>query len=318
MNRFPPLRFRFVLPLLLCFGMSNCSISQPAVSSVPPAVAYQFPYQLDQAEATFELPKKLVEISGLSLSKDKTKLFVIQDEDGIVFIFDKKTGEIVDKIPFGKTGDYEGVEHVNGIVYVVKSSGKIYAIKKPGEPLQEIFKYKTPLTKAHDVEGLGYDPTCNALLLACKGQPDDPEKELNFSKAIYHFHLDSMVLDSVPAMVINRQDVLNYFKDHPPLIKIKKNGEEKVTDPAKLPCYPSAIAVHPISGNYYITSSRGKVVFVTTPKGKLLHIEKLQKKIHPQPEGLAFDTDGTLYLSNEGDGGKGKIYRFGYQVPKNQ
>ena len=48
-------------------------------------------------------------------------------------------------------------------------------------------------------------------------------------------------------------------------------------------------------------------------EGKILHLEKMDKKFHPQPEGLTFDEDGTLYIANEGKEGNGTILRFNYQ-----
>jgi DNA-binding beta-propeller fold protein YncE len=34
--------------------------------------------------------------------------------------------------------------------------------------------------------------------------------------------------------------------------------------------------------------------------GEIIGLEKLNKKIHSQPEGIVFGKDGTLYISNEG------------------
>ncbi len=312
--------------LLLLSFVSPKLLAQPSPTQFTPTEYvqdYDFPYRMSQPVQVFELPKKLVEISGLSLTGGPNdQLAVIQDEEGIVFFIDKKTGEVTRELAFGKDGDYEGVEVVGKDVYIVKSSSKIYHVKNFGSDDQEVSKYSTPLTKEHDVEGLGYDPQTNALLLACKGEPKQDksakENERLFAKAVYRFPLSSYKLDSIPAMVINRQDILDYFQNHPPLIKVNKEGEVKASNPEKLPCYPSAIAIHPISGNYYISSSKGKVLFIVSPQGEILHLEKLDKRIHPQPEGLAFDKDGTLYLSNEGRDGPARIYRFAYQKLKNQ
>lgn len=303
--------------------ISNCTVSQQATSQpgVPEdkVVPFSFPYDLHNAAATFELPDRLVEISGLTISQDQKNLVAIQDEDGILFYIDKSSGEVINEVPFGKPGDYEGIEQVNGVVYVVKSSSKIYEIQKAGSSLQEVIKHKTPLTKEYDIEGLGYDPIANSLMLACKGQPDAIAEETNYAKAVYHFNLQTMTLDTVPAIIVDRQNIYDYFQSHPELIKEGENGEKKEIKLSKLPSYPSSIAIHPITGHYYVTSSKGKAVLVADAKGKIIHIEKMKKKFHPQPEGLTFDKDGTLYISNEGKGEeKAKIYRFDYQIPKNQ
>ncbi|MEO0776004.1 MAG: SdiA-regulated domain-containing protein [Bacteroidota bacterium] len=319
-----------ILPLLLStFGLllpGSTALAQPQVPttvSVSGSENYHFPYRMNQPEQTFELPEKLVEISGLSLTGTPLdQLAVIQDEQGIVFFIDKDSGEVLRELSFGKDGDYEGIEVVGEDVYIVKSSSKIYHIKKFGHAEQSVVKYSTPLTKEYDVEGLAYDRRQHALLLACKGEPQtdnsDPSDQKRFTRAVYRFPLQTHQLDTVPVMAINREDILEYFKNHPPLLKVDKDGEIKESNPEKLKCYPSAIAIHPHTGNYYVSSSKGKVLFVVSPRGQLLHLEKLDKRIHPQPEGLAFEEDGTLYVSNEGRDGPGRIYRFAYQKLKNQ
>ena len=80
--------------------------------------------------------------------------------------------------------------------------------------------------------------------------------------------------------------------------------------------HPSALAVHPISNDIYIMSSKGKTMIVLNNRGEIISFEKLKKKIHPQPEGIAFDKNGTMYISNEGKkGGNGRICVFHYKKP---
>ena len=45
-------------------------------------------------------------------------------------------------------------------------------------------------------------------------------------------------------------------------------------------------------------------------KGNVQKVVKLDKSEYRQPEGLCFAKDGTMYMSSEGKGGKGRIYRF--------
>ena len=60
-----------------------------------------------------------------------------------------------------------------------------------------------------------------------------------------------------------------------------------------------------------MTSSKGKLIMVLSESGKILHIEKLNKKLIPQPEGLCFDKDGTLWLSSEKKKeSPSKIYKY--------
>ena len=61
-------------------------------------------------------------------------------------------------------------------------------------------------------------------------------------------------------------------------------------------------------------SSKGKArsVLVMAPSGELLSIRELDKDPFNQPEGICFEKDGTMYISTEAKGkrGKGRVYRF--------
>ncbi|NJL73804.1 MAG: hypothetical protein HC892_00975 [Saprospiraceae bacterium] len=58
-------------------------------------------------------------------------------------------------------------------------------------------------------------------------------------------------------------------------------------------------------------SARGNMLIILSQTGDLLHIHKLSKKIHAQPEGICFDANGDLFIANEaGESTEGKLYRF--------
>jgi sugar lactone lactonase YvrE len=48
-------------------------------------------------------------------------------------------------------------------------------------------------------------------------------------------------------------------------------------------------------------------------QGKIVHLEKLKKSLHTQPEGICFDADGTMFIANEGKDGRAKIFKFRYK-----
>jgi uncharacterized protein YjiK len=73
---------------------------------------------------------------------------------------------------------------------------------------------------------------------------------------------------------------------------------------------PSDLAFHPTTGDLYLLSSAGKRIIILTPNGQPLHSIALSPAIFAQPEGITFSPDGTLYISSEGDGGKGYILSF--------
>jgi len=273
---------------------------------------FELPYSLKDPMVKYELDHDLQEISGLSLSPDRKSLFAIQDEKGKIFQLDKASGEILKKVKFHKDGDYEGIEVVGDRIFVVKSNGKLYEIRNFDSSDQELIKHEFFLEKKNDIEGLGYDPLQNRLLIACKGWPATGEsfKEAKGKKVIYAFDLETNEMPFDPVYTIKLADIQQYLGK-----SMLENKTENLMDffegtEGSLTFNPSAIAVHPVSGNLYITSSAGKILMVLDRNGRLLHLEKMKKKIHRQPEGLVFDRDGTLYISNEGKDGKGSISVF--------
>jgi len=273
---------------------------------------FDFRYDLEAPDQTFKMPDELDEISGLGLTPDGKYLIAVQDEDGTIFYLNKDDGEVERDLDFWKDGDYEGVEVVGNDIFVIKSSGTLYRVRQPGEGHLKVDKFNQFLSGKNDVEGLGYEAASGRLLLSCKGVAGE-EEELQFKKAVYAFNLRTMQIDSTPELLISLEDVQAYLGTSPAIRKLEKLMDYFSLDKSSFVFSPSGIAVHPLTGNYYITSSVGKLLMVVDPGGQILHIEKLEKEVHPQPEGIGFDTDGTMYIANEGKGGKGQIHRFRYR-----
>ena len=273
---------------------------------------FKFQYNLETPDLVLEMPKKLEEISGIGLSSNGRYFVAVQDELGKIFLVDKNTGSVKEEIDFWKDGDYEGAEMVGDDIYVVKSTGTIYEVKKMGKKGQSVEKYKFFLDKDNDVEGLGYDAQQHRLLLACKAKAGKG-KDYKYKKGIYGFDLKTKQLDSIPAFTVSLEDVQTYLKTTPNIRKLEKIEEQFKDQEDDFKFSPSAIAIHPQTKDIYITSSVGKMLLVLNPTGKVVHIEKLKKKIHAQPEGLCFDKSGALYIANEAKKDqKAKIYKFNY------
>jgi uncharacterized protein YjiK len=274
---------------------------------------YEFPYQLSKPDESWKLPKNLVEISGLSYI-DKHRLACVQDEKGNIYIFNLKDGEVESKIDFGKDGDYEGIEIIENDAWILKSNGTLYEVKdylKEAKP--KVKKHTTALSSRNNTEGLAYDPVDKSLLIACKGYPfvdENEEKDGKEFKAIYRFSLETKQVDLNPFLLIKMDTIKNYKNYN----TVARMGVELLAyfDPSEgdVSFQPSGIAVHPFTGNIYILASVGKLLLVFSRKGEMLAITELSSKIHRQPEGICFEPDGTLYISNEGDNGKGMILKF--------
>ncbi|MEQ9165732.1 MAG: hypothetical protein RLO12_05720, partial [Fulvivirga sp.] len=113
------------------------------------------PYKLYEPTETFKLHYDLQEISGLTYLSDN-KLGAIEDETGKFYIIVASTGDVINKIKFGKSGDYEGVEYDDGTVWVMKSNGEFFSFEIEGEEAINVNEYQSEFSSKNDLEGLGY------------------------------------------------------------------------------------------------------------------------------------------------------------------
>lgn len=269
-----------------------------------------FPYHLNEPDKSIVMPKVLTEISGLSMGYNDRYLLAIQDEMGTLFVIDRNTGSVKREIPFGKPGDYEGVEIVGRDVLILKNTGTLTMIQNVDDTENQTTEhFNTPLKKDNDVEGLGYDPSKNRLLLACKGKAGI-STELHNRKAIYSFDLSTKSLDTVPLLTFGQTEIQKYLQAHAREERLEKVVEH-FADPNQFTFCPSAIAVHPHNGNLYLLSAVGNLFMILSQQGEVLYMEKLKGKIHKQPEGICFDSHGGMFISNEaGEELPGMIYYF--------
>lgn len=267
-------------------------------------------YDLNAPDQSFVMHKKLMEISGLGLSADEKSLVAVQDEDGIVFFINITTGKIEREVEFQDKGDYEGVEMVGEDIFVVKSTGTIYKISPSDGKYDKVEKFNFFLNEENDVEGLTYDAANHRLLLACKAKAGQG-KDFKMKKGIYGFDLTTMTLGEAPVFTVSLEDVLAYLSNAAYVADKDQLLERFDKTADEFAFAPSSVAIHPITGQIYILSSVGKLLIVIDKDSQILHIEKLKKKLHTQPEGICFDKTGTMYISNEGkDDDPGKILVF--------
>ncbi|MCR9286444.1 MAG: SdiA-regulated domain-containing protein [Bacteroidetes bacterium] len=286
----------------------STAVSKPEkVKTNIPKPSFRLPYDLKKPNKTLKLAGKLAEISGLSMTSNGQFLLGHNDEQGKVFFINKETGKIEDELKFHKSGDYEGIEMIGDDIYVTKNNGTIYEIKNAHEKDPKTKEYKTNLSAANDIEGLGFDAKNNRLLLACKAKAGDG-KAFKKKRAIYGFDLASKKLIKEPVFLINRDAIKNFVQKNSD--RYEKFLEAFVPEQAASAFSPSGIAIHPNTELVYILSSVGKLLVILTPNGSIHHIEKLNKEIHKQPEGICFEKDGTLWISTEGKGGTAKIFEF--------
>jgi uncharacterized protein YjiK len=284
--------------LVCCVFLSftiSLSACQPASPAATIAVADTVPYALTSPSVIIYLSNEdLREISGLSPTKEEGVFCAIADERGeIYFVRGDGGGVVLRTVNFLEKGDFEGVEAVGETLYAVKSNGNVYEVsrwKNNRKPCVKV--YETPLKKSNDIEGLGFDPRRNTLLIACK---QDPESDT--TRCIMAFDLNSKQLHPKPAYSIDPKQVQALVPTLP--------GEKSTY------FSPSGVAIHPKTNDVYILSSSKKcLVVLDYNTGKIKYASRLDKQVLPQPEGIAFDKAGNLFLSSEGKKGEALLVRF--------
>jgi uncharacterized protein YjiK len=251
-------------------------------------------YDLRHPKMRWELPDILQEISGLSYYQ-KDQIACVQDENGILFVYDLHEQKIVLQEKFGEDGDYEGVEIVNGIAYVLKSNGDIYYFR-PGD--KKVEKIKTGLTGKNDTEGLAFQKSTSELLIACKENPGIHKEKLDKARAIYRIGIKEKSFDDKHRYLI---DNVSFHK-----MLANKDLNKKMHTPFK----PSGLAVHPETGHIFVIATVGKLLLILDAQGSIIDMIPLDPFVFLQPEGITFSPSGDLYISSEGRGGKGYILKF--------
>jgi uncharacterized protein YjiK len=284
---------KLIVLILLLSVFSACSQDRSA-SVVYENSGYHFPFDLSKTDQSWMLPSSLVEISGISWTDDQ-QLACIQDEKGIIYIFNPNTGQIDFKVPFEEDGDYEDIEIIHKDAWVLKSNGTLFKVENYMDSrARRVSKFPTALSGKNDAEGLAYDPATKTLLIACKENPFVDDRDGSGYKAIYRFSLETNQLVSEPFLLISL-DTVEFYK-----------GGNSIK--------PSGIAIHPVTGDVYVLASAGKLLLVLTRKGEILAMIKLDQKLFRQPEGICFSPEGVLFISNEGAGQEGTIVKYNPQV----
>lgn len=309
--------------ILIILFLTDRPFSENGNTDSHSLTGFTLPYDLIRPTCKFKLPHFLDEISGISYLGDN-RLACIQDEEGSVYIFDCERGVITDRYKFGKERDYEDIQVVDDIAYVLQSNGDILKIKEfEKEDPDDVKKYKTKLSERNNTEGLAYDHETYSLLVACKDSPHLEEKDsaLKGKRAVYRFDLNTKELSDEPVYAIDLEYLKYFALKTQGEVSLKKSGKkDDKLDPEHIfdilkedeTFQPSGIAIHPITKDIYIISSTARMLIVLNQMGEIISAHQLNKKLFAQPEGICFTPYGDLFISNESKEGRANILRFKY------
>lgn len=267
-------------------------------------------YNLSKPDNTFILPDILHEISGI-VSINNNLFACVQDEKGIVFIYDSSSKKIIREIYFGEDGDYEGIAKVGNTIFVLRSDGALYEITNFKTDNSKVNFYNTGIP-AKDNEGLCFDKTENRILIGCKSNiGKGPVSKVN--REIYSFNFETKTLSKRPAFTFNLEVINKFAKDNGISLPSKKKKKDQSTE-FGFKFRTSAIAIHPITNKLFLLSAADHLLFVFNLKGNIEHIERLNPEMFNKAEGITFLDNGDMFISNEGEDKKPTLLKFNYKT----
>lgn len=265
-------------------------------------------YDFSKPQLTIVLPEILREISGITVI-DSSTIACIQDENGILFLYDITRKKIKQQFTFGLNGDYEGITKVKNTLYILRSDGTIFEIENYISKKSHIKEYKTGIPATNN-EGLCYDKDNNRLLIGAKGKinKDPLNKDQRF---IYEFNLKTKTLNQKPVFSFNTNDINISAKLKGIDFQKKKNKKGLLVD-IGFKLNTSEIAIHPITKKLYVLSAIDHCLFVFNNNSALEHIEQLNSVVFNKAEGLSFFPNGDIIISNEGQAHQPTLLKFKY------
>jgi hypothetical protein len=272
-------QFAYVVIMLLAF----CSPREEATSS-PSG------YNLDE-KIKYLMPESLQEVSGICFRNgNPDTVYAIQDEEGKVFRMALGVKKQLN-VKFNRSGDYEDVTFLGERIFVMQSKGNFFAFAAEDaiyKEVDDVQEWKELMPKAEYESMYGDDETGNLYVL-CKHCPDDHDKDL-VTGYIIHAGDNSMRVESFTIDVGSLRGKKG---------KVKKGFR------------PSALAKNPITNEWFIISAVNQLLVVADSNWRILNSYHLNSNDFNQPEGIAFDRDGNMYISNEGDDiTSGNILKF--------
>lgn len=281
---------KFITPYLMVFVLLGSACSQNSKDPGPPGYNWNDPEK-------FTLPESLLEVSGITFYQGKADtVYAIQDEEGKLFTLPWKVKKQT-HTKFAKKGDYEDVALLGEKVVVLKSNGILFTFpfSERHYPETDSAQEWKGVIPPGEYESLFADVKDNSLYVLCKNCPVDK------------------TTDKVSGYILSCNDSVSvtgqFFIDEKQL--------ETVSGKVKRGFRPSALARHPLTNEWYILSAVNKLLVVADAEWTVKATYPLNGNRFNQPEGIAFDSRGNLFISNEGDDlTNGNILRFVWQSQK--
>jgi len=239
----------------------------------------------ERPAASYQLPGRLVEVSGLAVGLRGT-LLTHGDERGVVTVLDGGTLQVAREVVLRGTprDDFEGIATAGDSVALMTSSGKVYLFRLGADSSPPFTMIETGLGRDCELEGLAWQRAQGTLLLPCKQAKGKAATGLT----VYRYRLGPG-----PA----------------PVVPIHVNGAAlaQMTGIARLRA--TSIEIDPATGHLVVLSSKPPLALEIDTTGRPLAVRHLSSAHHPQAEGLTITPDA-IWIADEGAGRKGTLSRY--------
>ncbi|OCX54869.1 SdiA-regulated family protein [Mucilaginibacter sp. PPCGB 2223] len=273
--------------LLMCSAFAGCA--QKQVYTSPPGYDLTKPVK-------YIMPDSLHEISGIAFRQGNAgMLYAEEDEHGRVYYLHlgDKTAKYTQ---FRPKGDFEDMAICGQQVVMLQSKGVLFTL-----PLAEVGKPQTNnvqkwegILPDGEYEGLYADEKAQQVYVLCKHCSIDKTSKTN-SGFIFDLGANGGIKKSGD-FVISVKHI------------------EDITGQDKVRFHPSGLSQNPVNGDWWILSSVNKMLVVADSKWKVRQVYLLDPALFTQPEGITFDNQNNLYISNEGgDSPHANVLEFPYQ-----
>jgi len=239
-------------------------------------------YKLTHPDKTYEMPEILTEISGIA-ALNESEIFCIQDEIGVVFRYNLQNEEINKMYRFTDVGDFEDITIADDKLNILRSDGTIFSIA---------YTYFSGISDSRilplncmNIEGLFYNKNENKYLIACKDQLMNEKSSLRHVYSLKENSSEHAKID----LVIDANEINTFFRNYYPEL-----------DAEVIQINPSAISVHPISGEIFVLSASNRLLAIYKNR-QLECVYPLAEELFYKPEGLSFTENGDLFISSEGN-----------------
>jgi len=264
-------------PFVILIFLAGC-ISKPD---------YENPdgYDFSQPERIL-MKESLLEISGITFHHGMPDtILAINDESGKLFFLTEANTK-PRAVKFAGQGDYEDIAVHQNTIYILRSDGSLFTL--PDSLTDEkvaAAKWKKVFPKG-EYESLYINNTTHQLYVLCK-QCGKKAKKSELQGYRINLADSNSSITSFNVNIPKEQDKKRFL--------------------------PSAMAQHPVTGDWFIASSGNKQFLIADSSWNVKRVFSIDPGIFIQPEGMVFDKNNNLYISNEGnDLHNGNILKFIY------